>query len=208
MKNKRVIIVEGCDRTGKSTFISILSKKIAEAGKQPFVFHLASPAKFNNITFNNDEKSLMQLSRFDTQYELVMQILDQNKNAIIILDRAHYGEYVWAKYWNRIGKYFEHTCDALYAKYEKLFKHAVYIDYYIEDLNLLESRILESQEDIDIFTINNKTIKENIKTVYDLYNDVCQMIYKKYYVPIEQFNNINDLHAVEIFANTIMHQYV
>ena len=56
--------------------------------------------------------------------------------------------------------------------------------------------------------VTNKLEMPTIKTVYDLYNDVCQMIYKKYYVPIEQFNNINDLHAVEIFANTIMHQYV
>ena len=50
-------MLEGCDRTGKSTFIHFLEEKIKENGYIPIVFHLMGPNKFQGFTFNNDEKN-------------------------------------------------------------------------------------------------------------------------------------------------------
>lgn len=209
MFNKRIIMIEGCDRTGKSTFISILTKKLIEKGKIPLVFHLIGPSKFQNLTFNNDDKSLIQLAKFDDEYTIFDQMLNQNKNLIIILDRTHFGDYVWSSYWNREGKYTNYAISKELAnKHKNIFDQSLYIDYYISDSNILESRILESQEDINIFTINNKSIKENINLVYALYEKLKNVVINDFNISYESFNNINDLNNVENFANTLISKYI
>ena len=53
---------------------------------------------------------------------------------------------------------------------------SIYIEYYMSDIDALEERIKASEEDTKIFTINNKSIKENIQYVYDLYADLEKII--------------------------------
>ena len=173
----RIIMLEGCDRTGKSTFIHFLEEKIKENGYIPIVFHLMGPTKFQEFTFNNDEKSLIQLSKFNDEYDLINEILKSDDRIVIILDRTSFGEFIWTKYWNRTGKYTDYvTSNEFIEKHRHLMNKSIYIEYYMSDVNALEERIKASEEDTKIFTINNKSIKENIQYVYDLYDDLAKII--------------------------------
>lgn len=75
---KRLIIIDGCDRTGKTTFIGKLNNKLKELNYIPFVFHLMGPNKFKGLNFNNDEKSLIQLSKFNDELDLFKVMLESN----------------------------------------------------------------------------------------------------------------------------------
>ena len=68
----RIIMLEGCDRTGKSTFINYLEDKLRNKGYIPIIFHLMGPTKFQGFQFNNDDKSLIQLSKFNDEYDLIL----------------------------------------------------------------------------------------------------------------------------------------
>jgi thymidylate kinase len=209
MLNKRVFMVEGCDRTGKSTFIEILSKKLITEGKTPYIFRLMGPNKFENINFSNNDKSLIQLAKFDEAYNIINTMLDQNKTAVIILDRCHFGELVWSFYWNRAGIFTEYLeSNEFYQKHKNFFDKCVYIDYFISNLDILEKRIKDSKEDTDIFTINNMTIKDNIQGVYALYEDVNNVVKNKFNISYASYDNINSLSEVENFATHLINIYI
>jgi thymidylate kinase len=209
MHNKRVIMVEGCDRTGKSTFIEILSKKLIAEGKTPFIFRLMGPNIFKCLDFNNNDLSLIQLAKFDEAYNMINTMLKQNMNTIVILDRCHFGELTWAYYWNRQGKFTEFLeSNDFYIKHKELFDKSVYINYFISKLNILENRIKDSEEDTNIFTINNMSIKDNIQGVYALYEDVNYTVKHKFNMSFAEYDNINDLSEVEKFANHIIDMYI
>lgn len=175
----RIIMLEGCDRTGKSTFINYLEEKLRDKGYIPIVFHLMGPTKFQGFQFNNDDKSLIQLAKFNDEYDLIFEMLKSDQRIIIILDRTSFGEFIWTKYWNRTGKYTDYvTSSEFIEKHRKLMDISVYIEYYMSNIDALEKRILDSEEDTKIFTINNKTIKENIQYVYDLYDELADIVKK------------------------------
>jgi thymidylate kinase len=173
----RIIMLEGCDRTGKSTFINYLEEKLRDKGYIPIVFHLMGPTKFQGFQFDNDDKSLIQLAKFNDEYDLIFEMLKSDERIIIILDRTSFGEFIWTKYWNRTGRYTDYvTSNEFIEKHRKLMEVSVYIEYYMSDIDTLEKRIKDSEEDTKIFTINNKSIKENIQYVYDLYKDLEKIV--------------------------------
>lgn len=175
----RIIMLEGCDRTGKSTFINYLECKLKDEGYIPIVFHLMGPTKFQGFQFDNDDKSLIQLSKFNDEYDLMYEMIRSNEKIVIILDRTSFGEFIWTKYWKRTGKYSDYvTSDEFIEKHRKLMDVSIYIEYYMSDIEILEKRIKDSIEDTKIFTIENRSIKENIQYVYDLYKDLEQIIKK------------------------------
>ena len=181
---KRLIVLEGCDRTGKSTFISKLNDKLKELGYIPFVFHLMGPTKFKNLSFNNDDKSLIQLSKFNDELDLFREMINSNEKVIIILDRSHFGEYVWTKYWNRVGKYSDYLfSNEFFNRHKDLFDNMLYINFYMSDIDKLVNRISSFDEDNKIFTDNGKSIRENVETVYQLFLELLNIII---------FNNIEN----------------
>lgn len=197
MKN-RIYMFEGCDRTGKSTFIKFLKNDFIRIGLNPVIFHLTGPPKFEGLNFTIKEKSLMQLVKFDDEYKLFREILNENINNIIILDRTSFGEYVWSRYWNRIGCYTDYIMSNMFnSKNQDLFDQTKYIYYWMSDVNCLKQRILESPEDEQIFTLNNRTITENIQYVYNMYENLNKMI-KSYFnsykeIDSSQFKSISDI---------------
>jgi hypothetical protein len=118
-------------------------------------------------------------------------MLKNNEKIIIILDRTSFGEFIWTKYWNRIGKYTDYVISTEFIeKHRKLMDISIYIEYYMSDIETLEKRIKESDEDTKIFTINDKSIRENIEYVYNLYDDLSKIIKKNKikYVKIDSSN--------------------
>lgn len=207
--DKRIIILEGCDRTGKSTFIEYLANNLKKLGKTVLIFHLLGPTKFQNLSFNNDDKSLIQLAKFDDEYTKFEEMLNNNNNLIIILDRSHFSEIVWATYWNRTGKYTNYLISQEFInKHKNFFDKSIYIDYIISDINILSKRIEESQEDTSIFTINNKSIKENINIALSLYTSIKPIITNKFNIPYEQFDNVGSLSDVENYSLNIINKYL
>lgn len=205
--NKRIIMIEGCDRTGKSTFISYLEEELKKQNKIPLVFHLMGPTKFTNLSFNNDDKSLIQLSKFNDEYDLIREILKANENIVIILDRTAFGEYIWTRYWNRIGKYTEYVnSDNFFNKHLDLFEQTIYIEFFTSDIEKLENRIKESDEDTKIFIQNNLSIKENILYVYKLYADLERII-KALNIEYYKFDNNKSLENVLEFAKFIIKKH-
>ena len=206
---KRLIIVEGCDRTGKSTFISKLNDKLKELGYIPFIFHLMGPTKFNGLVFNNNDKSLIQLSKFNDELDLFREMLNSNERVVIILDRSHFGEYVWTKYWNRVGKYTEYLFShEFFIKHKDLFfDNMFYINFYMSDVDKLVDRISSFDEDNKIFTDNGKTIKENVLYVYKLFSELLSIVKLHNINNIEIDNNgsIDDLdkEASKIILNLL-----
>lgn len=173
----RIVMLEGCDRTGKSSFIGYLEDKIRKEGYIPITFHLMGPTKFQGFQFNNDDKSLIQLAKFNDEYDLIFEMLKSDPRIIIILDRTSFGEFIWTKYWDRTGKYTDYvTSSEFIEKHRKLMDVSIYIEYYMSDIDTLEKRIKDSEEDTKIFTINNHSIRENIQYVYDLYEDLEKIV--------------------------------
>ena len=174
----RIYMFEGCDRTGKSTFINYLKDVLASKGYHPYVFHLMGPPKFNgDFILNNDEKSLAQLSKFDDEYDLFREMLVSDSRCKIILDRTSFGEYIWTKYWNRCGKFTNYvTSSEFIAKHRDLMKVSLYIDFWMSDIDKLSKRIEESPEDTKIFTIEGRSIQANVKYVYAMYEDLAKII--------------------------------
>lgn len=201
--NKRIIMIEGCDRTGKSTFISLLENKLKSEGKIPIIFHLMGPTKFKGLKFNNDDKSLIQLAKFNDEYNLIREMLKANENIVIILDRTSFGEYVWSSYWNREGKYTEYTWSKEFIESHKdLFDQTLYIYYFISQLHILEQRIAESPEDVQIFTQYNMPIKTNIMGVYSLYEDLNSII-RKNNIAYQEYDNIGTLTDVQEYVDKV-----
>jgi thymidylate kinase len=204
--NKRIIMIEGCDRTGKSTFISLLENKLKSEGKIPIIFHLMGPTKFKSLEFNNDDKSLIQLAKFNDEYNLIREMLKANENIVIILDRTSFGEYVWSSYWNREGKYTEYTWSKEFIEPHKdLFDQTLYIYYYISQLHILEQRISESPEDVQIFTQYNMPIKTNIMGVYSLYEDLNSII-RKNNIAYQEYDNIGTLIDVQEYVDKVYNE--
>jgi hypothetical protein len=104
-------------------------------------------------------------------------MLKSDERIIIILDRTSFGEFIWTKYWDRAGKYTDYvTSSEFIEKHRKLMDVSIYIEYYMSDIDTLEKRIKDSEEDTKIFTINNYSIRENIQYVYDLYEDLEKIV--------------------------------
>lgn len=192
---------------GKSTFISYLENALRRNDYIPITFHLMGPTKFQGFQFSNDDKSLIQLSKFNDEYDLIFEMLKSDERIVIILDRTSFGEFIWTKYWNRTGKYTDYvTSNEFIEKHRKLMDMSVYIEYYMSDIDLLEKRIIESEEDTKIFTINDKSIKENIQYVYDLYEDLSKII-KKYnikYIKIDS-SKFKTFSETKNFVNNEFH---
>ena len=201
---KRLIIIEGCDRTGKSTFISKLNDKLKELGYIPFVFHLMGPTKFNGLTFNNDDKSLIQLSKFNDELDLFREMLNTNEKTVIILDRSHFGEYVWTKYWNRVGKYTNYLFeDEFFNKHKDLFNNMLYINFFMSDIDKLADRINSFEEDKRIFTENGKSVIENIAYVYKLFDELLEII-KNHNIKYTNLDNSSTLEYLDILVNNVI----
>lgn len=170
---KKIIMFEGCDRTGKSTFINYLYDELKIRGYHPYVIHLMGPTKIPGIEFTNDEKSLIQLAKFNDEYDVIREILDCDEKARIILDRTSFGEYIWTRYWSRAGKYTDYvTSEEFINRHRDLMDKSLYIEFYMSDIDELEKRISASEEDLKIFTLHGKTVKENIEYVYHLYSEL------------------------------------
>lgn len=198
---KRLIVVEGCDRTGKSTFISKLSDKLKEMNYIPFVFHLMGPTKFKGLTFNNDDKSLIQLSKFNDELDLFREMLNSNEKVVIILDRSHFGEYVWTRYWNRVGKYTDYLfTDEFFNKHKDLFDNMLYINFFMSDIDKLADRINSFEEDKKIFTENGKSVIENITYVYELFDKLLEIV-KKYNIKNINLDNSLTLEHLNVLVN-------
>ena len=155
------------------------------------------PTKFNDIIFNNDEKSLIQLAKFNDEYDVLREILDTNDSQKCILDRTSFGEYIWSRYWSRSGKYTDYvTSNAFINRHYDLLKDTTYFYFYMSDIDELERRISESSEDLEIFTIGGKTVKENIQYVYDLYEELNEIVRDAgidvIYVDSSKFKTIGD----------------
>ena len=179
-KDKKFYMFEGCDRTGKSTFINYLFDELKIRGSNPFILHLMGPTKFQGFQFDNDDKSLIQLAKFNDEDDVLREMMmdkSSGKNLKCILDRTSFGEYIWTRYWSRTGKYTDYvTSPEFIARHRDIMNESVYMYFYMSDIDALERRIFESEEDKKIFTIGGRTIKENIQYVYDLYEELNKLV--------------------------------
>ena len=175
--DKRIIMVEGCDRTGKSTFIDYLSDELKILGYRPFVLPLMGPTKFSGLSFSDDERSLIQLAKFNDEYDIVRGMLKCDSKARFIFDRTSFGEYVWSKYWSREGKWTGYvTSPEFIGRHRDLMDETLYIEFHMSDVAALERRITSSQEDLGIFTIGGRTVRESISYVYGLYAELAEIV--------------------------------
>jgi thymidylate kinase len=76
-------IVEGHDRTGKSTFIGALQRELPELVYHHFMFPKGC---------SNDNKASFQYGQFELMFDMVRTSIGK---ASFVFDRAHVGEYVW-----------------------------------------------------------------------------------------------------------------
>jgi hypothetical protein len=80
-----LILLEGLDRTGKST----IAKKFEEEGYE--IIHLSAPGK------QYTEPGYTGPSYLDDMIDLIQQAANKD----IVLDRTHYGELIWPQIYNR-----------------------------------------------------------------------------------------------------------
>ncbi len=203
---RRIIVVEGCDRTGKSTFISKLDLKLRDKGYFPVIFHLMGPTKFDSLKFDNDDKSLIQLAKFNDEYDLFREILNANSRNIIILDRSHFGEYVWTRYWNRVGKYTNYLfSEEFFNRHKDLFDNMLYINFFMSDINKLADRINSFEEDKRIFTENGKSVLENISDVYKMFNELLDIV-KEHQIKNISLDNNSTIEYLDILVKNTFNQ--
>lgn len=99
-----VIICEGLDRCGKSTQIAKLQDYFKEKGVESSVMHYAGVDVNDFGPFTNPAKEIASRTRYDDMLNIAERHVDSTH--VLIFDRAHLGEYVYAPlYRNYDGEY-------------------------------------------------------------------------------------------------------
>ena len=93
-----IVIVEGCDRCGKSTQIAYMQKKFERDGKAVFIIHCEAvkayskdEAKIDYIECNH----WVSTKRYAGLLKMIEKYAD-DPDTVIIFDRAHIGEAVYS----------------------------------------------------------------------------------------------------------------
>ena len=83
-----------------------------------------------------------------------------------------------------------------------------YITFYLSNLETLVNRIEQSEEDVKIFTQRNKTIRENIMYVYDLYDSLNLKIKNMFpMINMEMYDNSNTLDDLSNYVNQLVKKF-
>lgn len=149
--NNRIFFIEGLDRTGKSTFAKNLEAAMRRIGKKPILYHMSGPSEYKGLDgkFTSDEKSLIQLAKFDEDFKMIESALKADEDIIFILDRSQFGERVWSEMFSREGKYTQYNISSqFYLRYSSLLKNSLYIDFQMSDIKKLKERYFDSPEDL------------------------------------------------------------
>lgn len=95
------IIIEGVDATYKSTEIQFIKNELEKRGKIVYIIHCS------NFKFSDDLKEIESFSKkYYKDLLLLMRHSSEDKDHVIIFDRAHLGEYVYSPiYRNYDGSY-------------------------------------------------------------------------------------------------------
>lgn len=185
VQENRIFFLEGCDRTGKSTFAKNLCEALKKIGKKPIIYHMTGPSKYSSsLEFSTDEKSLIQLAKFDEDFNMMRQMIEADKDIIFILDRSQFGEYVWSQYFDRHGKFTNFNCsEEFYKRHADILNKSLYISYVMSDMDKLIDRILVSGEDIKNYTKDpsiivdiNSEIKKNITSILTRFSDLNDFV--------------------------------
>jgi len=99
MKLGKMIIIEGPDRTGKSTQINLLKEYFKDKNETFLDLHFGKPAQL-------DKKEMIYTSKymFKNTFEFALKSLKLQQN--FIMDRFHIGEFVYAPLYRKYsGKY-------------------------------------------------------------------------------------------------------
>lgn len=129
-----VIIVEGPDRTGKSTQIAKMKAKYEAEGKSVQVIHYESIKKDEGLKYKPWILQQMSKVRYDDMLNLANTYANDEKS-VLIFDRAHLGELIYAPLFRKYdGEYvFE-----LEKKYQDVLDKAKLIVFTDEAKNLVK----------------------------------------------------------------------
>ncbi len=122
-----VIIVEGPDRTGKTTQIAKMKEHYEAQGKSVQVIHYESIKKDEGFKYN--AKILQQMSRvrYDDMLNLANTFAEDDKT-VLIFDRAHLGELVYAPLFRKYGGEYVFNLEDKYPTFLEKTKLFVFVD--------------------------------------------------------------------------------
>ena len=177
----RIFILEGCDRTGKSTFANNLAKALKNLGRKPVIYHMSGPSRLNkNFEYSSDDKSLIQMTKFDEDFNMMKALLKADKDIVFILDRSQFGEYVWSNLFGREGKYTAFNCSSeFYRRHIDILEQSLYISYKMSDIDELERRITSSSEDKVNFSMmggTSENVHDTLSRILKRFNELDDFV--------------------------------
>lgn len=190
-----VIIVEGLDNTGKSTYINKLKEHLLSSenlqDNDVMIFH------FNPIIGRTNEESANLTDEYNiAAAESILNCMRKDKHKYIILDRSWISEYVYGQIYR--GR----NSDDILQKIKDLNEYLTYyIGYNNVFLNMFlvkDPNFVIKNEDGDSLSIGNDQYKKIEKEI-NLFNeifDVCDLRKAKVYVDTStdnEFMTFNEL---------------
>lgn len=176
----KVIIVEGLDNTGKSTYIDKLKEHLLSSenlqDNDVMIFH------FNPIIGRTNEESANLTDEYNiAAVESILNCMRKDKHKYIILDRSWISEYVYGQIYR--GR----NSDDILQKIKDLNEYLTYyIGYNNVFLNMFlvkDPNFVIKNEDGDSLSIGNDQYKKIEKEI-NLFNeifDVCDLQRSKVY---------------------------
>jgi|GEM_PF-2635831 hypothetical protein len=191
----KVIIVEGLDNTGKSTYIDKLKEHLLYSenlqDNDVMIFH------FNPIIGRTNEESANLTDEYNiAAAKSILNCMRKDKHKYIILDRSWISEYVYGQI------YRDRNSDDILQKIKDLNEYLTYyVGYNNVFLNMFlvkDPNFVIKNEDGDSLSIGNDQY-EKVKTEIKLFNEVfdaCDLQKSKVYVDTStdnEFMTFNEL---------------
>ena len=193
----KVIIVEGLDNTGKSTYIDKLKEHLLSSENlqdtDVMVFH------FNPIIGRTNEESANRTDEYNiTAVESIINCMKKDKHKYIILDRSWISEFVYGQIYRERNS--SDILQTIKDLNEYLIYYIGYENVYLNMFLVKDPNFVIKNEDGDSLSIGNDQY-EKIEKEINLFNEVfdaCDLQRSKVYVDTSsdyefmQFNELNE----------------
>lgn len=148
-KNKlRVIIVDGIDKSGKSTFIDLLSKE-----------YRGILMKITDRPLDSSEKERNKIKNY---YSLILGIIMQNPHELFILDR-----FIWSEMAYSFKRGYEAINDPWLLETEKILSILPHLMIHLSPLEEIIRYRLEQEEDEHINQDDVSDLFKRYQTIFD-----------------------------------------
>ena len=213
-----IILLEGVDGSGKTTYVNKLKEKLILLGKNVDIISGLLPEYKNKITREMDSLEISKIAISSFKDVLIRINLNKENNVITILDRflpsmfayQIYKENLFKPYIGFIKNYESEEVLSEYQRLNKFFFNSFYVNiiYLDVDDNTIKNRLeIKTRDVLDDYFLENMN---KIKSGYSIYfNDLKTYIKKENLSCINVHDDFNNelLLSMDDYISNLMKHY-